>query len=76
MFLVHLSLQLTVDGFAIDKMAAEVKVRASDVLSHVVQFYFRKSCFEINFRNILKPILKRIFLPDLCWEVLFCANLI
>lgn len=29
MFLVHLCLQLTVDGFAIDKMAAEVKVRAS-----------------------------------------------
>lgn len=28
-FLLHLSSQLTVDGFAIDKMAAEVKVRAS-----------------------------------------------
>ncbi len=36
MFLVFSSLQLTVDGFAIDKMAAEVKVSIMSLISSVV----------------------------------------
>lgn len=43
MFLVHLSLQLSVDGFAIDKMAAEVKVRVPTYILHF-HWLFLKRC--------------------------------
>lgn len=50
MVLVHFSLQLTVDGFAIDKMAAEVKVSAPQNVSPLCSLI---CCFFREFQEYL-----------------------
>lgn len=54
---VHFSLQLTVDGFAIDKMAAEVKVRApqnfSPLCSLICCFFQSVSRIFGQFKSVI-----------------------